>query len=305
VTRISRGRSAVAAFALLVVIGAAAFLWLTRPRPLAATALPDLTPDPSRGEVLFHAGSCGSCHRAADGAAGAAEGLPAGSAALATPVGTFYPGNLTPDPETGIGRWSEIDFVNAMSRGLSPDGAHYFPVFPYTSYATMPIEDVLDLHAYLMSLPPVHSPARGPDVPILGLARRGVGLWKRMALDTRRFEPDPARSESWNRGAYLTNGPGHCGECHTPRNWMMIPDRSRHMAGGPHPAEEGDVPSLRGLLARKRYKDVGDLTLALQYGETFGYDKLSSGGMADIQMNLAKLPQSDVGAISEYLLSLN
>jgi mono/diheme cytochrome c family protein len=140
---------------------------------------------------------------------------------------------------------------------------------------------------------------------MIAVARRGVGLWKRLALAHGSFEPDPARSDVWNRGAYLTSGPGHCGECHTPRNWMMIPDENRHMAGGPHPAEEGDVPSLRGLVARERYKDAGDLTLALQYGETFGYDKLSSGGMADIQTNLALLPESDVQAISEYLLSLD
>jgi mono/diheme cytochrome c family protein len=285
--------------------GAAAFLLLTRPRPLDATALPDHTPDPARGEVLFHAGSCGSCHKAADGAPGADEGLPTGSAALATPVGTFYPGNLTPDPETGIGRWSDLDFVNAMTRGLSPAGEHYFPAFPYPAYAAMPVEDVLDLHAYLMNLPPVSSPPREPEMPMTAVARRGVGLWKRRALGRGPFEPDPGRSDSWNRGAYLTTGPGHCGECHTPRNWMMIPDAGRHLAGGPHPAGEGDVPSLRSLVARERYKDVGDLTLALQYGETFGYDKLSSGGMADIQTNLALLPESDVQAISEYLLSLD
>jgi mono/diheme cytochrome c family protein len=141
-------------------------------------------------------------------------------------------------------------------------------------------------------------------VPVLGLARRGVGLWKRLALDDRRFEPDPGQSEAWNRGAYLSNGPGHCGECHTPRTALMTFDESRHFAGGPHPGGEGDVPSLRGLVARERYTDAGDLTLALQYGETFGYDGLSSGGMADIQMNLARLPESDVQAISEYLVSL-
>ena len=302
-TRTSRGQSA-AAFALLMAVGAAAFLLLTRPRPLDATALPDHVADPVRGEVLFHAGSCGSCHKAAGGAPGDDEGLPTGSAPLATPVGTFYPGNLTPDAETGIGRWSELDFVNAMVRGLSPHGEHYFPAFPYPAYTTMPVEDVLDLRAYLMNLPAVSSSAREPEVPMAAVARRGVGLWKRLAMKDGSFEPDPARSDSWNRGAYLANGPGHCGECHTPRDWMMIPDPSRHMAGGPHPAGEGDVPSLRGLVARERYKDVRDLTLALQYGETFGYDKLSSGGMADIQMNLALLPESDVQAISEYLLSL-
>jgi len=302
-TRRSRLR---AAGALLVfgIVGAIVLLLLTRPRPLDVSALPAHTPDPARGEVLFHAGSCGACHKAAEAAPGADEGLPTGSAAFPTPIGTFYPGNLTPDPETGIGRWSEIDFVNAVTRGLSPDGTHYFPAFPYPSLRLMPLEDVLDLHAYLVSLPAVRSPHREPDLPMTALARRGVGLWKRLALDDRHFEADPARSDSWNRGAYLTNGPGHCGECHTPRNWLMIADESRHLEGGPHPGGKGRVPSLRGLVERGRYKDVSDLTLALRFGETLGYDKLSAGEMAKIQMNLARLPESDVQAISEYLLSL-
>ncbi len=296
----------VAALALLG-LGVAAFLLLTRPRPLAANAIPDHAPDVARGEVLFHVGSCGSCHKAADGAPGASKGLPTGSAPFPTPIGTFYAGNLTPDPETGIGAWSEADFANAMVRGIAPDGRHLFPAFPYASFRLMPLEDVLDLRAYLMSLPAAHSPRQEPDVPMAGLARRGLGLWKRIALPDvdRRFEPDPERSDSWNRGAYLTNGPGHCGECHTPRTWAMAADESRHLAGGPHPGGEGQVPSLLGLVDRGRYKDAADLTLALQFGETFGYDKLSSGGMADVQMNLARLPESDVGAIAEYLVSLN
>ena len=127
----------------------------------------------------------------------------------------------------------------------------------------------------------------------------------RVPVNEQRFEPDRARSDSWNRGAYLTNAPGHCGECHTPRNWLMIADESQHLGGGPHPGGKGRVPSLRGLVARGRYKDVADLTLALQFGETLGYDKLASGNMAEIQMNLARLAESDVRAISEYLLSLD
>jgi hypothetical protein len=129
--------------------------------------------------VLFHAGSCGSCHKAADGAPGAGEGLPTGSAAFPTPLGAFYPGNLTPDPETGIGRWSEVDFVNAVTQGVSPNGTHYFPAFPYPSLRLMPLEDVLDLDAYLASLPAVRSPHREPEVhasrPILPGATRGTG----------------------------------------------------------------------------------------------------------------------------------
>jgi mono/diheme cytochrome c family protein len=295
-----------AAVLLLIfgTLGAITLLVLTRPQPLDGSALPAHTPDLARGEVLFHVGSCGSCHKAAEGDPGADEGLPTGSAAFPTPVGTFYPGNLTPDPETGIGRWSDLEFVNAVTRGLSPDGTHYLPAFPYPSLRLMPLEDVLDLHAYLVSLPAVRSPRQEPDLPMTTLARRGVGLWKRLALQDRRFEADPARSDSWNRGAYLTNGPGHCGECHTPRNWLMIADQGRHLDGGPHPGGKGKVPSLRGLVERGRYKDVSDLTLALRFGETLGYDKLSSGDMAKIQMNLARLPESDVQAISEYLLSL-
>ena len=299
----SRGRAA-ATLAVLAALGAALFWVLTRPEPLTASAIPPHRPDRVNGETLFHAGSCLFCHKAADGTAGAERGLPSGGAPFRTPVGTFYPGNLTPDPETGIGRWSEVEFVNAVMRGISPDGRHYFPAFPYPSYRAMRIEDVLDLRAYLMGLPAVRSAHREPSVPLAALARRGVGLWKRIALGAPAYVPDPGRVASWRRGAYLVHAPGHCGECHTPRNLLMVPDEGRYLAGGPHPAGEGKVPSLRGLVARKRYKNAADLALALQYGETYGYDKLSSGGMGAIQSNLARLPESDLRAIAEYLASL-
>lgn len=290
------------ALALLIVAGVAVFLFLTRPRPLDASALPDHEPDAARGKTLYDAASCGACHEAADGTPGADDGLPTGTTPLPTPVATFYGGNLTPDPETGLGEWSALDLANALTRGLSPEGAHYFPAFPYSSYTLMTLEDVMDLHAYLMSLPAVSAPTPEAEVP--PLSRRGVGIWKLLALKEGPYEPDPEKSEAWNRGAYLTNGPGHCGECHTPRGALMIMDESRHLAGGPHPAEEGDVPSLRGLVPDE-YKDAADLTLAMQFGETFGYDGLSSGGMAKVQENLGLLPESEVQAISEYLISLD
>jgi len=275
---------------------------LTAARP-SGRALPAHSPDPANGEVIYHVGGCISCHKAS--ATAGVEGPPAGGAAFSTPVGTFWPGNLTPDPETGIGSWTAEEFVDAVTRGVSPDRRHYFPAFPYPSYRNMLVEDVLDLWAYLNTLDPVHSPGRAPDLPMLGLARRAVGLWKRLAIGGAGFRPDPERSGAWNRGAYLVNGPGHCGECHTPRNALMIIEKSRAFAGGPHPrGDEGEVPSLLDLEGRGRYSGVEDLTLALQYGETLGYDKLSSGGMADVQMNLAMLPEEDLRAIAEYLLSL-
>jgi mono/diheme cytochrome c family protein len=230
--------------------------------------------------------------------------LPSGGAPFATPVGVFYPQNLTPDPDTGLGRWSEADFVAAMQLGVSPGGRHYFPAFPYASYRSMTTSDLLDLRAYLMTLPPVESPERKAEIPLEPLARRGVGLWKIPAFRQPTFSPEPGRSPTWTRGAYLANAPGHCGECHTPKDWRMVADHGRFMAGGPHPAGEGKVPSLRGLLARKRYKGVDDLVLALQHGEAFGYEDLSSGGMARIQESLARMPESELRAMAEYVLSL-
>jgi mono/diheme cytochrome c family protein len=296
-------RRTLAAAVLVLAAAAAAFAWLTRPDPLPASAVLAHEPDLRNGETLYRAGSCLACHRPPDGA-GRDPALPSGGKPFPTPVGVFYPQNITPDPETGIGRWSAVDFVNAMARGLAPDGRHYFPAFPYNAYRAMRMSDLLDLRAYLASLPAVRSPTREADVLLVPLARRGVGLWKRLAFRQRPWPAETAGSPSWQRGAYLVNAPGHCGECHTPKGWLMIEDLHRHLAGGPHPAGEGKVPSLHGLLARKKYAGVDDLVLALQNGETLGYEHLSSGGMAAIQESLSRVPQADLRAMAEYLLSL-
>jgi mono/diheme cytochrome c family protein len=156
-----------------------------------------------------------------------------------------------------------------------------------------------------MSLPPVEAEAKPHDIWLSALIRRGLGLWKRLGgLDTTPWQADPEKSTSWNRGAYLVNGPGHCGECHTPRNSLMMERADREFAGGPHPDGSGRVPSLRGLIVRGKYKDAKDLQSAMQFGEMMGYDRLSSGGMADVQAGLAKLPENDIAAIAEYLVSL-
>jgi mono/diheme cytochrome c family protein len=287
---------------LLAALGFAAFWIVSSPRPLDASAIPKHTADLANGELLYHAGGCFACHKPGDGAADPAP--PSGGTPLKTPIGTLYPPNLTPDPETGLGKWSDLDFVNAVQRGIAPGGHHYIPAFPYTSYAHMKVEDVLDIRAYLASLKPVRAPPRGSSFLINFLTRRGIGAWKLVGLDTTPWQPDPAQDEVWNRGSYLVNAPGHCGECHTPRNLFMVRDESRHMAGGPHPEGSGKVPSLRDLAGRKRYKDVKDLVSAFQLGELGGYDKMSSSGMGAVQTNLSKLPEGDLTAIATYLMSL-
>ncbi|MEI8179259.1 cytochrome c [Aestuariivirga sp.] len=292
------------ALALIAALGLAALWVLSMPRPLTAADIPQHAGDAANGERLYHAAGCFSCHQPSPDLKDMDASLPAGGAPLVTPIGTLYPLNLTPDAETGIGTWSDLDFVNAVQRGISPEGEHLIPALPYTSYAHMKPEDVLDIRAYLATLPPVTSPEREAEITALPLIRRGVGLWKWVGLDTTPWKPDPKQSESWNRGSYLVNGPGHCQECHTPRNAFMALNSSKAFEGGPHPEGKGRVPSLRGLIERGRYTDAADLASALQNGEAMGYDKLASGGMGQVQRNISMLPEADVQAIADYIASL-
>jgi mono/diheme cytochrome c family protein len=289
--------------ALFAAAGLVVFWFASAPHPLTAADIPAHTANLDNGKLLYNAGGCISCHAPNLELADVAADAPAGGKPFKTPIGTLYPPNLTPDPETGLGKWTEVDFVNAMQKGLGPNGQHLIPAFPYTSYAHMNVGDVLDIKAYLATLPPVKNPATPHNVMFLPIIRRGLGLWKWMGLDETKFKADATHTASWNRGAYLVNGPGHCSECHTPRTIFMSSNTSKLFAGGPHPEGKGQVPSLRGLIERKRYKDAADLVLAFQNGEVLGYDKMSSGGMGAVQTNLSKLPEADVKAIAEYITS--
>ncbi len=293
-----------AALALIVASGLMVFGVATRPHPLSATDIPVHTANLKNGKTLYIAGGCISCHAPGPDLKDVSADVPAGGKALKTPIGTLYPPNLTPDPETGLGNWTATDFINAMQKGISPSGEHLIPAFPYTSYAHMKIGDVLDIKAYLETLPPVKNPAKPHDIVLASLMRRGLGLWKYIGFDETPWIADPAKSERWNRGSYLVNGPGHCNECHTPRTIFMTSDNSKKFLGGPHPEGKGTVPSLRSLIERGRYKDEADLVSAFQNGEELGYTRMSSGGMGDVQGNLSKLPDADVKAIAEYVTSL-
>ena len=287
------------ALALLAALGFVAFWVVTQTRPLTVDDIPTHQANLENGKLIFNVGGCISCH-----ASPSAPDVPSGGKPLKTPIGILYPPNLTPDIGTGLGQWSDVDFVNAIQKGIRREGGHLIPAFPYTSYAKMKVEDVLDVKAYLASLPPVKSTAPPHQVMGLIIMRRALGLWKWIGLDETKWVADPAQSVVWNRGAYLVNAPGHCNECHTPRNIFMASDNARKFMGGPHPEGKGKVPSLRSLVERQRYKDAADLVLAFQNGEVLGYEHLSSGGMGDVQTNLSKLPEADLEAIAEYLLSL-
>ena len=291
------------ALAALVLLTAGAVWLVSAPETVAAEDLPRHEADPGRGEYVFHAAGCNTCHAAED-AEGDEKLLLGGGHPLETPFGTFYAPNISPHPD-GIGGWSDVDFVNAVMRGVSPGGEHYYPAFPYASYQRMTVEDVLDLKAFIDTLPPVAGRAPEHDLPLLFRLRRGIGIWKRRYLDERPFMPGPAADAQVSRGAYLVTGPGHCGECHTPRDLLGGPIQERAFSGGASPeADAGNrVPNITPHPDGIADWSVDDIKAALRTGllpdfETFG------GAMADVQENMAKLTEEDREAIALYLKSL-
>jgi mono/diheme cytochrome c family protein len=169
-----------------------------------------------RGAYIFTLAGCAGCHTDVKNKGP----LMAGGRALDTPFGVFYGPNITPDPTDGIGRWSDADFVQALRLGLTPDGGHLFPVFPYTSFTLMTDADMLDLKAYIFSLPPVVRPSRPHDVWFPFSWRWLQTFWRWLNFTPGPLAPDPTRSAAWNRGAYVVRALGHCAECHTPRGAM-------------------------------------------------------------------------------------
>lgn len=289
--------------AALILAGAAVGFWmLTAPRPFAAADLPDHEPDPDHGRYVFHAAGCNSCH-AAPKAKGEEKQTLAGGLAFETPFGIFHAPNISPDPRHGIGTWSALEFVNAVMRGVAPDGSHYYPAFPYPSYRRMRVEDVLDLKAYMDTLPPSTNDAPPHDLPLPLRVRRGIGLWKALFMDEAPVPSPPDADEQTRRGAYLVNGPGHCGECHTPRTVFGAPDRERAFSGGPAPEGDGNIPNITPHEDGIAGWSVNDIKTALRTGllpdfETFG------GDMVPVQENLAELTEADREAIAVYLKSL-
>lgn len=263
--------------------------------PAAAAAEPgDLA---ARGELVFNIGGCTNCHTAKGGAP------LAGGDALASPFGNFYPPNITPDPETGIGRWTEADLVRAMREGRAPDGSPYYPAFPYTSYTRMTDEDLRALKAYLDTVPPVRRASRLHELPFPYNQRWGLYLWQLAFFAPARFEPDPARDPVWNRGAYLVLGPGHCAECHTPRTPYGALEQDRAFAGGQLGNQK--VPNLTGdPEAGLGRWSVGDVATLLKIGMTPKGDFVGSQMAKVVSNATGKLPDADVAAIAAYLKTL-
>jgi mono/diheme cytochrome c family protein len=283
---------------MAAAIGFVVFWWLTVPAVIPAQSLAAYAPSLANGLVVFNAGGCASCHAVPDQPDRLRLG---GGLAIPSPFGTFFAPNISSDAADGIGRWSEAEFVTAVTKGVSPAGKHYFPAFPYTSYAHAKVEDIRDLFAYLKTLAPVPGKVRDHDVPFPFNIRRNVGIWKLLFVDGKPFMPDSAHSAPWNRGAYLVNGLGHCAECHSPRNFLGGIIARQRFAGGPNPEGEGWVPNItqKGI----GEWSVKDIDYFLKTGQTPDNDS-AAGAMGRVIKNTQALPDTDRAAIADYLKSL-
>jgi mono/diheme cytochrome c family protein len=287
----------VAGLAGAYVVTDPAFLRLVHGR---STAIAAAAPDLVNGKTMFDAGGCASCH-AVPGQADRTK--VSGGLALHSPFGTFHVPNITPHPRDGIGNWTPADFVRAMREGVSPDGRHYYPSFPYTSYQRMATKDLTDLFGYIKSLAAVEGQAKAHELPFPFNIRRLLGGWKLLNLDGKPFTPDPARDVAWNRGAYLVEGPGHCAECHSPRDALGGIVTAKRFAGGPDPEGKGTVPNITPHKDGISGWTSGEMASFLKTGDTPGFVNVG-GSMGSVIKNTAQLSDADRAAMAAYLVSL-
>jgi len=285
--------------AALVVIAGGVFLalaWRPGIDPVEATERAEFDPEVvGRGAQLAAVGNCIACHTV-PGSKAFAGGLP-----VPTPFGTIYSTNITPDPATGIGRWSEAAFQRAMREGVDREGNHLYPAFPYDHFTLVSEEDNSALYAYLMTREPVEATAPANDLPFPLNIRLVLAGWKLLYFDEGAFQPRSDQSEAWNRGAYLAEGLGHCGACHTPRNALGAEDRDRHFEGGE--AEGWQAYAIDEISPAPIPWDAESLAFYLRDG-WHEHHGVSRGPMAEVTGNLGLLPDADIDAIATYVASL-
>lgn len=282
--------------ATLAILGGAAAWWLSAPASVDAAAFEGLTADATRGEQVYWAAGCASCHMNEETKD---KSLLTGGMELPSPFGTFVVPNISPDPEHGIGGWTVTEFAAAVTQGVSPEGQHYYPAFPYTTYTNMAPQDLVDLKAYMDGLPTTTQDNPDHDMGFPFNIRRSLGLWKLLYL-REGYVVTNTPSDEIERGRYLVEALGHCAECHTPRDPFGGLDRASWLQGAPDPSGKGKIP---GITTSQLGWGAEDIAYYLSSGFTPDYDSVG-GHMAYVVENLAKLPETDRLAIAAYLLAL-
>ncbi len=260
---------------LLLLTGGGMFatlqLW-PLPEEVSISQIPG---DAKRGAYLARLSGCVACHTSK-------EGPPlAGGVPLRSDFGTFYSPNITPDLENGIGRWTLAQFTRAVRQGVSPEGHSYYPSFPFEFYGAMPDGDINDIWAALKNVPASATPSIEHDTGFPVTIREGLKVWRTFFAQPYVYEPDPSRSESWNRGKYMVEGPAHCAACHTPRNVFGGMDPNAVLAGNPTMLDGGKSPSITAEDLIKQGWSVETLAGALRTGVTPDGD-VFGGSMAKV-----------------------
>lgn len=284
----------------LAVLAGGVGWWISRPQPPAPDRLAAIAAheaDAEAGRLVFHAAGCNSCHAAPD-ATGEDALVLSGGHRLESEFGVFTVPNISPDPTHGIGAWTVEAFATSLLAGLSPEGRHYYPAFPYPSYTRMTDADIADLWAYMQTLPASDRPNAPNELAFPYNLRRGVGLWKWLYLEDAWVAAAP--SETLQRGRYLVEALGHCTECHTPRDGMGGLDLTRWMGGAPNPSGRGRIPNITPAVLNWT---ADDIAYYLETGFTPDYDS-AGGTMAAVVKNTAELPAEDREAIAAYVKGL-
>ncbi|NLD69285.1 MAG: c-type cytochrome [Limnobacter sp.] len=287
--------AAIAALAALV-----AFLNLRGESPVGQVAATAPSAETiRRGAYLALAGNCAGCHTAPDGTGYA------GGRGIETPFGVIFASNLTPDPDTGIGDWSADEFWRAMHNGRSKDGRLLYPAFPYPNYTQVTREDSDAIYAFLQSLPPVVRPNRAHALRFPYGLQASLAVWRALFFKPAAFEPDPARPAEWNRGAYLVRSLGHCGACHSPRNFLGAVAPASEFTGGPLSGAGWYAPSLKAAEeAGVAHWEIADIVSLLQTGQSQRASAI--GPMAEVVFRSTQhLDEADLQAMAVFLKSLS
>lgn len=283
--------------AALAFVGAASAWVLTRPETIPADLVEAVEPDLARGEQVFWAAGCASCHAAPE-AGNDAKLVLSGGYRIESPFGTFVAPNISTDPEHGIGSWSRTDIVTAIMKGTSPQGSHLYPAFPYGSYVKAELSDMVSLAAFLQTLPADPTPSQPHDLGFPFNIRLGIGLWKFLYMNE--DWAMPASDPQIERGRYLAEALSHCGECHTPRDALGGLDTARWFAGAPNPSGKGRIPNIT---PKELTWSAGEIAEYLSSGFTPSFDT-AGGNMAKVVQSLSHLTDEDRAAIAAYVKSV-
>jgi mono/diheme cytochrome c family protein len=287
---LSNGPIAVAVAALLIA-GGFALAW--QPSIAPTLAHPTFPKDQiARGAELAAIGDCAVCHTAQGGRPYA------GGRGVATPFGTVYATNITPDPQTGIGQWSLAAFTRAMRDGIDRAGRHLYPVLPYPHFTRATDQDIAAMYAFLMTRTPVPATTPSNHLPVPRVLLAG---WNLLYLAPGPWHPDPAHDAAWNRGAYLTEAIGHCGACHTPHNPLGAEKSNQQLAGGE--VEDWYVPPLQSASPARQPWTQTDLATYLRTGFD-AHHGAAAGPMTEVTAQLANVPQPDIDAVAAYIASM-